>query len=750
MPDHAEQLDRLKAALADRYRIERELGAGGMATVYLAHDVKHDRRVGIKVLKPELAAVLGAERFVQEIKTTANLQHPHILPLFDSGEADGFLYYVMPFIDGETLRNKLNRETQLGIEEAVKITTEVADALDYAHRHGVIHRDIKPENIMLHEGHAMVADFGIGKAVSAVDGDTLTQTGVSLGTPAYMSPEQAAGDAQLDGRGDLYSLGCVLYEMLTGEPPFTGASAQAVIAKRFAQIPLEVTALRPGVPPPVSQAVARALQRAPVDRFATGAEFGQTLDTGVRTPAGTGPGAGPAAKSIAVLPFANMSADPENQFFADGITEEIINVLAQLPGLHVVARTSSFVFKGDAVSVREVGAKLHVASVLQGSVRRAGNRLRITAQLINVADGYHLWSERYDRELHDVFAVQDEIAETIRDRLELSLTRDPRSPLVNRPTDDVTAYELYLKGRFLWNKRTKASLEQAVECFEGAIARDPGFALAHSGLADTRLVQGAYSHLALSETRRLAKAAAERALALNASAAEVQASYGQVLRLDHDWAGEEAAYRRALQLNPNYAIAHAWYAQLLGATGRHAEAAAEIDRARHLDPLSYVANVTAGLLSLVARQYEAAIRQLHHTVDLEPPDSSSAHAYLSVAYLELGRTEDAIREYEIVESLAPEGHTWALGAYVLARAGDVDAARGLLQQSVDVKGYTSTLALAYGALGDTDQAFALLDRSVEEGSSWGPLFYVKVYSMFDFLRGDARFSALLERLGLLD
>ncbi|HTK54593.1 MAG TPA: serine/threonine-protein kinase, partial [Gemmatimonadaceae bacterium] len=363
-----------------------------MAAVYLAHDIRHARDVALKVLLPEVADSVGPDRFLREIRLAARLSHPHILPLFDSGEANGLLFYVMPNVEGASLRERLDRDGRLPVDDALRLIRELADALDYAHRHDVVHRDMKPENVMLHEGHALVADFGIGKALSEADDRLFTQMGVSVGTPAYMSPEQAAGDA-IDGRTDIYSLGCVLYELLTGEPPFTGATAQAVIAKRFAQTPADVSALREGVPRSVGAIVARMLARAPQDRFATGGQILAALSQNEPSRPFDHP-----EKSIAVLPFANMSTDPENEFFAEGITEEILNALAHIADLRVAGRTSSFSFKGKNADLRTIGAQLGVRTVLEGSVRRAGKRVRISAQLINVADGYNLWSERYDRE----------------------------------------------------------------------------------------------------------------------------------------------------------------------------------------------------------------------------------------------------------------------------------------------------------------------------------------------------------------
>src|SRR5579863_523621 len=425
--------DRLRTtALGTRYTPDRELGRGGMATVFLAHDVKHRRQVALKVLHPELAHALGAERFLREVETGARLVHPHVLPVFDSGEVDGLLWYTMPFIDGESLRDRIKRERQLPISDAIRIASEVADGLNYAHEHGVVHRDIKPENILLSGNHALIADFGIAKAVVVAGGDRLTQTGSSIGTPTYMSPEQTAGDSELDGRSDVYSLGCVLYEMLSGEPPYAGSSARSVMVKHLTDPVPSVRRLRPGVPEQVERAITQSLAKQPADRFATAADFARALlaassDPGQsrgRTSATTGPSS--TGRSIAVLPFADMSAQRDQEFFTDGIAEEIINALTKVQALHVVSRSSAFAFKGKNQDIRQVGEQLNVGTVLEGSVRKAGNRLRITAQLINVADGYHLWSERYDRELEDVFAVQDEIAENIVRALRVVLSENEK------------------------------------------------------------------------------------------------------------------------------------------------------------------------------------------------------------------------------------------------------------------------------------------------------------------------------------
>ena len=444
----------IATALTGRYRIERELGAGGMATVYLAEDLKHQRRVALKVFLPELSAMLGAERFLKGIQVTAKLQHPHILSLFESGDADGFLYYVMPYVEGESLRQRLDREKMLSLQDAVQIATQVASALEYAHRRGVVHRDIKPENILLHEGEAMLADFGIALAVQEAGGDRITQTGLSLGTPQYMSPEQATGERDVDSRSDIYSLAAVTYEMLAGVPPLAGPSARAIIAKLLTEKPASLRLFRDSVSLALDTAVLRALGKAPVDRFANVKEFSVALNAGaaalpaptlapVARPTTTGrrrivaiatlltavatvvvtrprwntreasrqPMAG-GVQSVAVLPFVVRNAEGD-EFLGDGIAETLIYALGKVPGMKVAAQTSSFTFKGKNVDLKTIGDKLGVASVLTGSLQRAAGRLRITVRLENVADHRELWTERFDSDVKDVFALQDSIGRAV-------------------------------------------------------------------------------------------------------------------------------------------------------------------------------------------------------------------------------------------------------------------------------------------------------------------------------------------------
>jgi len=744
---------RLSAALADRYVIERELGQGGMAVVYLAQDVKHDRKVALKVLRPDVASEIGAERFLREIKLAARLAHPHVLPLYDSGEADGALFYVMPNMEGRSLRERMDRERQLPLGDALQITREVASALDYAHRQGVVHRDVKPENILLHEGAAMVADFGIGKALSA-NGPSITQTGIAVGTPAYMSPEQASGEADVDGRSDLYSLGCVLYEMLAGEQPFTGPTAQAVITKRFvAPIP-QVSHTRE-VPDGVDQAVTRALARTPVDRFASAAEFVAALELiraeGPATPPGGRPSTPPPPrKSIAVLPFTNMSADPENEYFSDGMTEEIINVLAKVPGMQVASRTSSFAFKGKEMDVRHVGEKLAVGSVLEGSVRKVGNRIRITAELIDVATGYHLWSEKYDRQLEDVFAVQDEISRAIVDALKIQLAEDTAARLVVPATQDIEAYTLYLKGRFFVNTLAEPEIRRALDFFQRALKVDPRYAQAHSGIADC-WCNLADNWVEPGEAYPRAKAAAEKALALDPNLAEALTSIGKVRGwYEWDFAGAEEVLRRAVQINPNYAEAHFVFGSVLPAVGKLGEAIDEMRRALVLDPLSAHFSRWLGRFHLYARDYDAAIAQGRRTIEMAP-EYTLSYLDMGTAHLALGDAGEALKCFQHAQSLKAAIRSYdALIVRALAAVDQREEAEAIMQRLEDESKQQyirqEALAMGYAALGDVDRALQCLDRALMERSAG--LTYVHIDPGFDALRGDPRFAALVERVGV--
>ncbi|MGD8726207.1 MAG: protein kinase [Gemmatimonadales bacterium] len=744
----------LQAGLRGRYSIERELGEGGMAVVFLAKDERHDRHVALKALRPELASEIGAERFLREIKIAAGLTHPHILPLFDSGEAGDFLFYVMPNMEGKSLRERLDRDRQLPLEDALRITQEVASALDYAHRHGVVHRDIKPENILLHEGAALVADFGIGKAASTAGGQ-ITQTGIAVGTPAYMSPEQSTAEETIDGRSDLYSLGCVLYEMLTAEQPYTGATAQAVIAKRFISPVPHVKVVR-DVPEELDTAVTRALARTPVDRYSTAAEFAAALrqvQSGTSTPPSM-PSierSAPDKKSIAVLPLANRSADPENEYFSDGMTEEIINVLGKVPGVQVASRTSSFAFKGKEVDIREIGDKLGVGSVLEGSVRKVGNRIRIMAQLTDVTNGYNLWNETYDRQLEDVFAVQDEISRAIVDALKVQLVGE-QQPLVVPTTENLEAYNLYLKGRFFFYRFTEADLRRGIDFFEQALTKDPKYAKAHAGIADC------WSFLAddwvvPDEAYPKAKAAAMRALDLEPSLAEAFTALGRVLSwYEWDFAGAERELAKAVRLNPNSAEAHFVYGSILPCVGKLDEAIEEMRQALILDPLSPLYCRWIGRFQLFSGNYDATIEQAKKTLEMVP-DYYQAFLDLGAGFLSKGEPEQALEWYQRAQSLPSSVRSYdAHLVRALAALDQRDEAMAILER-LEREGAEQYLraeivAMGYVAVGDFERAFAHLAEALQSRSAG--LIYLHVDPSYAPLRSDQRFRELTHQIGVTE
>ncbi len=741
----AEQLDRLKAALADRYRLQRVLGTGGMATVYLAEDLKHHRQVAIKVLKPELAAMLGPERFLREIEIAATLNHPNISPLYDSGDAAGLLHYVMPYLEGGSLRERLNRERQLSIEDAIQVTREVGDALAYAHSRGIIHRDIKPENVLFQAGHAVLSDFGIARAVSAAGGRSLTEPGMAVGTSTYMSPEQASGGPEVDARSDIYGLACVLYEMLAGQPPFTGPTADSVLRQHLAAPPPSASIIRPAVSGRVGAVVQRAMAKTPADRFSTAAEFVTALTT-VRPTPGT-----PAhATSLVVLPFVNRSADPENEYFSDGLSEVLINALSKVTGFQVAARTSAFSFKGRDVDVREVGRTLDAANVLEGSVQRVGNRLRITAELISVQDGYHLWSEQYDRVLADVFAIQDEITLAIVDALKLQLLASEATAVTKRHTENVNAYQLYLKGRYYWNQRSTPAFRKAIDHFEAAIVEDPDYALAYAGLADAFALIGDAGHTALPPKEAFSKATAAvlRALELDDELAEAHTSLGHLRMHQFDWAEAEREFKRAISLNRNYATAYHWYAIYLALQGQLEDAILTIRRALELDPVSRPINTDLGVLFYYGRQFDRAIAQYRTTLEMDP-GFGRAYTALGSAYAQQRAFDDAVRMYQKAIELSGDRATIAGLGRAYALAGRTDDALGVIAelQQLSKERYITpySIVLIYACLGLSDEAFEWLERAGEEGV--GELIYLNVDPFLDNLRSDPRFAAILRRVG---
>ena len=744
-------MDQLADALAGRYTVERELGRGGMATVYLVHDLKHDRPVALKVLRPELGATLGPERFRREIHLAARLQHPHILTVHDSGESDGRLWFTMPYVEGETLRRRLARERQLPLEEAVRIARETAQALQYAHERGVIHRDIKPENLLLSsDGSVLVADFGIARPVGGSQGwnastvTALTEAGLVVGTAGYMSPDQASSDRELDGRTDIYSLGCVLYEMLAGEPPFTGPTAQAVMVKRFTDAVPSARRIRPAVPAGLDAAIRRAMAKHPEERFSTAAAFAEAL-------------AAPAAPverlpSVAVLPFISLSPNPENEYFADGITEDVIAQLSKIRSLSVISRASVMPFKQRERSLAEVSARLNVGTVLDGSVRRAGDRVRIVAQLIDATTERHLWSDTYDRELTDIFAIQSDVALKIANALQAELSPAERTRIGRKPTQDFRAYQLYLQGRHWYTRYTDEGFRKGIEYYQRAIAADPDFALAHAGLAL------AYAELATGQgggalreedAYREARQAVARALAVDPELGEAHGVLGLLKCVhDFDWAGSEREFQRARELSPGGADVYAHYSWLCGALERYDEAITLVRRAQELDPLTHRADV-AGMLTRAGR-YDEALESALSCVEFEP-EYARGRSTLGWVYINTGKTDEGIAELEAAVHLAP-GDTMLLAqlgeAYGLA--GRMDAARATRDriEALAKERYVSPyhLAYVYTGLGEHEKAIDLLEQAYERRA--GNIYGVKGSFLFVPLRPHPRFKALLRKMNL--
>jgi len=797
------QPDILAEALGDRYHLVRELGRGGMATVWLAQDLPHERPVALKLLSPELAASLGPERFLREIHTAGRLQHPHILPVLDSGHvsrsgAPDLLWYTMPYVDGETLRERLRRERQLPVDEALRIGQDIALALDHAHRHGVIHRDVKPENILLAD-QALLADFGIARPLS--EEGRITESGITLGTPAYMSPEQASATRELDGRSDIYSLGCVLYEMLAGEAPHSAPSAQAIIGRRLSEPAPPVRRARPAASEEVERTVATALAPIPADRFRTAGDMAEALDGARRTGAGTqrrrgagtrrrwllvvgvlaalavgtfgvrllprragAPAAGeesarvtglaPAEDprpSVAVLPLVNLSPDRENEYFSDGMTDELITALGKVEGLRVAARTSAFAFKGTGADVREIGAKLNVGTVLEGSVRRSGRRLRLTAQLVSTKDGYHLWSEEYDRELADVFAVQDDLARAIVGALRVTLQRPAGGTLVKAGTSDLEAHDLYLQGRFHWNRRTYEAMPEAVRYFERAIARDSAYGDAHAGLAEAYVLLPVYGASFAAYAYPRARAAALRALALDSTLGNAHAALGVVREVyEYDWAGAERELRRAIALDPNYATGHQWYAEYLSTVGRDAEARGEAERAVALDPLSSIVRVDQALTLARGRHLDEAITVLRRVVETNP-DFVVARNQLGWVYLGAGRLKEAVAELETAVRMSNGRSGTGRLAYAYGQTGRTDSAlaltRVLSERYRRESVFPYGVAIGYAGMGDRERALEWLERAVDEHDP-NVALYLRIDPLLDSLRDHPRFKRLLRRVGL--
>ncbi|MEQ1832720.1 MAG: protein kinase [Candidatus Eisenbacteria bacterium] len=703
-------LERLKQAIAQRYVIERLLGCGGMATVYLARDRKHvHRAVALKVLRPDVASALGAERFVREIHVAALLNHPHIVPMFDSGEAGGLLYYVMPVVEGETLRQRLLREPPLAMTDVLRIASGIALALGYAHSHGVVHRDIKPENIILAGDEAIVTDFGIARAMRAA-GEHTTASGLLLGTPGYMSPEQATGAADVDGRADVYSLGCVVYEMLVGESPRVWLDSESVRAGRISQVPLAARSRLDALPRWIEEVLARALAALADDRFASAAAFADALRSHQV------PGLASTARAVAVLPFVSLSGDGEGAFLGDGFAEEIIHALARVRSLRVAARSSAFAFRDRAADVREVGRALGVDAVLEGSVRRAADRLRVTVQLVDVASGYQLWSEHFDRQMCDVFAIQDEIAGSVAKALAIILTDTERRALVRVPTSDLSAYEYYLRGREYLHENRRKSLEYARQMFTRAVERDAGFALAHAGIADCCSQLHMYYPSGSSELER-ADTESARALELDADLPQAHAARGFALFQRGRFDEAAAEFETAIRLDPAQFEARYFYGRQCFQRGQPTEAARWFEDAARVQEsveacfFAAQAHEAAGQLEAATAAYRRALWVATHHLEMRPDDPRAA-------------TMRAVSLWRLGE--ASEGLEWA------RRALDIDPTDAGVRYNV---------ACLYALDGKRHEALECLEECQRLG--FRNMDWIKRDPDLASLHGEPRFERLL-------
>jgi serine/threonine protein kinase/tetratricopeptide (TPR) repeat protein len=734
--------ERLGVALSGRYAIERELGRGGMAVVYLAEDLKHRRQVALKVLRPDLAAVCcEPDRFLREIEIAARLSHPHILPLFDSGQGDGLLYYVMPFVAGESLRDRLRRETQLPLDEALRITGEVADALAFAHAQGVVHRDIKPENILFQAGHAVVSDFGIARAVTESGGDALTATGMAVGTPAYMSPEQAAGERDVDARSDIYALGCVLYEMLVGEPPFAGPTAQVVMAKRFSDPVPSARRLRSGVSEAVDTAVRRALAQVPADRFATAAEFATAL---------TAPAVAALAgeKSIVVLPFENLSPDADNTFFADGLTEELIADLSKVRALRVISRNSTLRYIGTDKSLPQIAAELKVRYVLEGSVRRAGNDLRITAELIDATTDSHLWAEKYSGTFDDVFDMQEKVSGAIVGALQVRLSPREQQRLKQRAIPDAEVYADWLRARQLVRGYRTVGLEEAIARLEAGLRRIGDNAAVMAGLAMVHCHAGIMRGNQ-EESFGRAVAWAERALVVDPAFAQAHVTLGIIEMLRGHPREALGHLKTAQESEPGDWDTHQWLSYLYAGVGRHAQALAHAQALKALDPGESLGDFWVAWIHLYDGRTQEGVAALEGVQF----DWDNPHRRWIVAWVHAWQ-DHRWEALELLEPVEPLGtYDYMVQLCLLLRdalKGDRESFRRNLTSDL----VNSVRADAWGActlaeccclIGDLESALHWLDRA----ASWGwfnyPL-YARTDPFFEPLRADPRFQVFLERV----
>ncbi len=733
------------------YKVLEKIGQGGMGEVYLAEDTELNRKVAIKFLPLQYVSDRDFKtRFKREGQAAAALNHPNIITIHEVSEYEGRPYLAMEYVEGGSLKDLIGAD-RMSVAQVTNLAAQISEGLAKAHQTGIVHRDIKPQNILIDaDGRPRICDFGLAKLRREV---MLTQTGTTLGTIAYMSPEQARGE-QVDHRADIWSLGVVIYEMLTGQRPFKGDHDQAVIYAILNNQAESITGIRPDAPDMLVRIVDKAMAKDPYERYQNAAEMAHelvSLKTDLDSQATkTVMAERNMSPSIAVLPFANLSADQEQEYFCDGMAEDIINALTQVEGLRVVARTSAFAFKGKHQDIRQIGKELSVNSVLEGSVRKSGNRLRITAQLINVADGYHLWSEKFDRDLADVFAIQDEISLAIVEKLKIRLLGDEKEKMLKRYTQNLEAYDLYLKGRYHWNRRTPESIKKAMAHFEQVIEKDPDYALAYAGLADCYSMLAQVFVIPPKEAFPKARELAKKALEIDETLAEAHTSLAYVLwSYDWDWIGMEREFRRAIELNPNYATAHQWFAMALAPLGRTSEAIQEIKKALELDPLSLIINTSAGFVYVYSGQEEKALKQVEKILDMDPT-FDFAHLISALVGERRKRYGEAVERYLKGVTLAGFVSQQELTALrdVYSSSGWTGYLRKrleILQQKAN-EGYELHYEIAslHARLDDTKKAIESLEKAYEKRDKG--LTGLLIDDAFDELRTEPGFVEIVKKM----
>jgi serine/threonine-protein kinase len=741
------------------YHIVESIGRGGMGVVYKAEDVRLGRSVAIKFLPAEMAQSAEAlDRFQREARSASSLNHPNICTVYDVGSYEGQSFIVMEYLQGETLKDRLLRGIP-ALDELLRLSIQITDALETAHSKGIVHRDVKPQNIFVTDtGQIKIMDFGLAKMSTSIVNEstvvetaTVTKPGTLVGTIAYMSPEQARGE-ELDRRTDLFSFGVVLYEMATHSLPFAGSSPATLFDHILNKTPTAPTSANPNLPYGLELIIYRTLSKDRKDRYQTAAEIRADLTRLQAEPTlRTIRRHVPTQQSIAVLPFVNLTPDPDSEYFADGLTDDLINALSQVEGLHVVARTSAFRFKGAAQDVREIGLRLGVQTVLEGSVRQRGSRIRVATQLVSVLDGYQLWSERYDREVTDVFAIQDEISEAIVETLKIKLSSRRK---IETYTNDIEAYNLYLKGLFHLNKRHPQSFTKAIELFSQAIQRDSQYAPAYSALSNAYALCAFHADASPKDVLPQAISAARRALEIDDSLASAHAAYGIAIST-YDWNFVEAerAFLRAIELNPGYAPAHHWYGtNVLLPMGRLDDALRAARRASELDPLSLIINTSLASVLDFQGDYDAAIEMHKRTLELEP--------YFHFAWIFLGRAYEHKHDYEKAIEAYKKGCLYSGNAAIAkGRLGQAYANAGMRKEADEIlrdlesqrsQHYVPAnfIAQIYIGLGDKDRAYKWLDEAIEERGVW--LLWLKPSAEFDLLRSDERYMDLLRKIGVAE